>query len=97
MSKVEVRMEDYIRLGLAVKTTWPQIDFETVEIHEVPFGNSRVELPLLVDTDWKEHPIEPMSQFEQESVEMYRLRGKQAEFMAGYAPVSNKLLIGIKG
>ena len=89
---------DYIRLGLGIKTKWPQIDFETVEIIEVPFGKARFEFPVLA-TEIKAHLIyeEPPSLFRKEIIDMQRWRMRETEFTVGCALGLTKLLIGIKG
>ena len=87
---------DYIRLGLAVKTTWPDIDFETVEIHAVPFGKDSFEVPVMteeVSWRWPEDArYAPL--LKKETVDMHRFYVGEAEFMVGYS--FGKWLVGIK-
>jgi hypothetical protein len=91
---------DYIRLGLAAKTAWSEIDFEKVEIYEVPFDKDRFDVPIVHDFPDKAfnklfNTVGPTSYWPEE-VNMRRWRIGETEFTMGCTSSFDKLLIGIK-
>ncbi len=89
---------DHIRLGLAAKTAWPDIDFGAIEIIEVPFGKTSFEAEGLVDKlkfYWGSG-IEPPPLTRNETVDMRRWRSGETEFMMGCTSSFDRLLVGIK-